>query len=172
MRNHRNRTPTKPGRVLITPETGAAFYGTITRADEPTDEGCPIDKMTLDELLAGSGVTSGTDTALLLSQPGFQLTDGATVRFRLHVRSGALPTLNVSGMGAISIRQQNGKPMKAGVAAGTWLTAIYSEALGNFILQGSGTGDDALRFGNGVGQISTFEWLFVGHMASNYGREF
>lgn len=171
MRNHRNRTPTKPGRVLITPDSGTAFYGTITRADEPTDDGCPIDKVTLDELLAGSGMTSGTDTTLMLDQPGFQLTDGATVRFRLHVRSGALPALNVSGTGAKLIKQQNGKPMKAGVAAGTWITVIYSEALGNFILQGSG-GSDLLVFGNDTNQVSIYEWYTIGSADPAYRGRF
>ena len=84
MRNHRNRTPTRPGRVLITPENGTAFYGTLVRADEPTDEGCPVDKVTLDEMLAASGTTAGIATALTLAQPGFQLVDGASIRFKLH----------------------------------------------------------------------------------------
>jgi len=171
MRNHRNRTPTKPGRVLITPESGAAFYGTITRADAPTDEGCPIDKVTLDELLAGSGVTTGTGSALTLAQEGFQLVDGATLRFRLHTASGATPTLNVQSTGAISIKQQNTKPMKAGIPAGTWLTVVYSEALGNFILQGSG-GDASVRYGNEVSQISTFELMLFGGFDPNYARSF
>lgn len=43
-----DRVPTKPGRVLITPEDGsAAFYATMTRADEPTQEGNPLNKITL-----------------------------------------------------------------------------------------------------------------------------
>lgn len=38
-----NRTPTKPNRMLITPEGGgAAFYATVVRADEPTAEGTPV----------------------------------------------------------------------------------------------------------------------------------
>ena len=97
MTNHRNRTPTLPGRVLISPESGTAFHATITRADEPTDEGCPINKATLDELLAASGTTAGTATALTLAQDGFRLTDGACIRFKLHVDSGAAPTINVNG---------------------------------------------------------------------------
>ena len=171
MRNHRNRTPTKPGRVLISPESGEPFYGTVIRADEPTDEGCPIDKVTLDELLAASGETQGTASALTLEQSGFQLVDGATVRFRLHTRSGAMPTLNISGTGAKSIIQQNGKPMKAGIAAGTWLTVIYSEALGNFILQGSG-GDDIFIFGKSVNQVTSYEWFTVGGADPAYRGRF
>ena len=44
----RNRVPANPGRVLITPEDGsAAFYATVTRADNPTEAGDPLSKETL-----------------------------------------------------------------------------------------------------------------------------
>ena len=44
----KNRVPANPGRVLITPEDGsAAFYATVTRADNPTEEGDPLSKETL-----------------------------------------------------------------------------------------------------------------------------
>ena len=43
-----DRVPTKPGRVLISPEDGkAAFYATMARADDPTQEGNPLNKATL-----------------------------------------------------------------------------------------------------------------------------
>jgi len=160
MRDHRNRVPTKPNRVLITPEGGTAFYGTITRADEPTDVGCPIDKVTLDEMLAASGTTAGTATSLTLAQPGFQLADGATIRFKLHVDSGATPTINVNGTGAKALMATKYKPMRT-TFAGTWVTAIYSSSLGFFVLQGSNNATN-LRFGNEVGQISDFELMFCG----------
>lgn len=161
MRDHRNRVPTRPNRVLITPESGTAFYGTITRADEPTDAGCPIDKVTLDELLAASGTTGGTATAFTLSQPGFQLADGAAIRFKLHVDSGATPTINVNGTGAKALMSTKYKPMKT-TFAGTWVTAIYSSTFDFFVLQGSGTMSEG-RFGNGVGQISSFELYMCGN---------
>ena len=163
MRDHRNRDPTRPGRVLITPESGTAFYGTITRADEPTEAGCPIDKTTLDEFLAASGVTTGSASALVLSQPGFQLADGAVIRFRLHVDSGATPTINVNGTGVKKLMKTAEKPMKSGIKAGTWLTAIYSSVFDFFVLQGSG--DEKLHFGNDPGQISSIQWLLDMHIS-------
>ena len=157
MRDHRNRVPTRPNRVLITPESGSAFYGTIARADEPTDVGCPIDKVTLDEFLAASGTTAGTATTLTLAQAGFQLADGATIRFKLHVDSGATPTINVNGTGAKKLMANKFKPMKT-TFAGTWVTAIYSSTFDFFVLQGSGTAGDG-NYGNGVGQISSLELM-------------
>lgn len=44
----RDRQPLKPNRALITPEDGSApFYATVTRADEPADEGHRLNKYTL-----------------------------------------------------------------------------------------------------------------------------
>lgn len=42
----RDRSPTKPNRMLIMPENGSAYYAEITRADEPTDTGTPLNKAT------------------------------------------------------------------------------------------------------------------------------
>ena len=43
-----DRVPKNPGRVLVTPENGdPAFYATLARADNPTQEGTPINKGTL-----------------------------------------------------------------------------------------------------------------------------
>ena len=43
-----DRVSLNPGRVLVTPENGGeAFYATLTRADNPTQEGDPLNKSTL-----------------------------------------------------------------------------------------------------------------------------
>lgn len=42
-----DRVPVNPGRVLITPENnGEAYYATLSRADNPTQEGTPLNKST------------------------------------------------------------------------------------------------------------------------------
>ena len=44
----KDRVPVNPGRVLVTPENGgAAYYATLTRADNPTQEGTPLNKAAL-----------------------------------------------------------------------------------------------------------------------------
>lgn len=66
----RDRQPLDPNRVLITPENGATpFYATITRADNPADEGHRLNKFTLlkDEtctMLGGDPQTMVPDDAL------------------------------------------------------------------------------------------------------------
>lgn len=42
-----DRVPVNPGRVLVSPEDGsAAYYATLIRADNPTQEGTPLNKAT------------------------------------------------------------------------------------------------------------------------------
>lgn len=56
----KDRVPGSPGRVLITPEGGgAAFYATMARADNPIQEGDPLNKATLltDETAALFGLS-------------------------------------------------------------------------------------------------------------------
>ena len=44
----KDRVPKYPGKVLIAPEDGSApFYATLTRADEPVEEGTALNKGTL-----------------------------------------------------------------------------------------------------------------------------
>ena len=69
-----DRVSVNPGRVLITPENGAAaYYATMTRADNPTQEGTPLNKSSLlkdaTATLFGLGVDAVPDDVLgLLSR--------------------------------------------------------------------------------------------------------
>ena len=131
-------------------------------ANPVIQEGMNVDKVAMDECLAASGTTAGSATAFTLAQPNFALFDGALVRIKLHVDSGATPTLNINGTGAKKLMQSKTKPFKAGIPAGTWVTFVYSSDFGFFLQQGSGSGS-SLKFGNEPGQISSFELMFCGH---------
>lgn len=131
-------------------------------ANPVIQEGMNVDKVAMDECLAASGTTAGSATAFTLAQPNFALFDGALVRIKLHVDSGATPTLNINGTGAKKLMQSKTKPFKAGIPAGTWVTFVYSSDFGFFLQQGSGSGSN-LKFGNEPGQISSFELMFCGH---------
>lgn len=57
-----DRVPVNPGRVLIAPENGAApYYATMTRADNPTQEGTALNKATL--LKDATAALFGLDTS-------------------------------------------------------------------------------------------------------------
>lgn len=135
----RDRIPTDPGRVKMTRSDGTFEYVTLERADNPTQEGTPLSKALLDYAVAACGVTAGTATALTLDDAfgGFTLTDGAKVNFRLHVASGANPTLNVNGTGAKALVDANGAAI-APTPAGTWITATYSAESDCFGVSGGG----------------------------------
>jgi len=141
MIEHKNRVPGegKANRKLITPEGGAApFNAVVTFDDDPVDGGAPVTKALLDELLAASGTTTGTGSALELAQAGFALVDGATARMKLHVDMNKGATVNIAGTGAHPVVDSLGKGVKA--TAGSWVTVVYNSTTTNFILQGSGGG--------------------------------
>lgn len=59
-----DRVPVNPGRVLVTPENGgAAYYATLTRADNPTQEGTPLNKNAL--LKDATAALFGLDSSAL-----------------------------------------------------------------------------------------------------------
>lgn len=49
----KDRMPRKPNRILLTPENGTPFYATWERADEPIEEGTPVNKLLFDSIDEG-----------------------------------------------------------------------------------------------------------------------
>lgn len=130
----KDRVPTYPGRVKLTDEeTGVAKFYTLEMADEPTENGTGLNKNLFDYAFAAIGTTAGTATALTLAgDGGFTLTDGATIRFKLHVSSGETPTINVNGTGAKALKTLAGEYIPE-TPAGTWISATYSSTLDFFV---------------------------------------
>ena len=131
--------------------------------------GMPVNKAAMDECLAASGTTAGSATAFTLKQDNFALFDGALVRIKLHVDSGATPTLNVNGTGAKKLMQSKTKPFRAGIPAGTWVTFVYSSDFGFFLQQGSSATKGT--FGNETGQVSEYE-LAMAQFYNHFMRRF
>ncbi len=135
----KNRIPTYAGRVKLIPVDGEENTFDMVRADEPIDEGTPLNKRLLDFAVAANGVTAGTNTAYTLDDEfgGFVLSDGARINFKLHVSSGDSPTINVNNTGAKPLTVTPTIPMTPGTSAGTWYTAIYNAESDCFILSGN-----------------------------------
>lgn len=135
---HKNRIPTKAGRVNLTPIAGETNKYTLTRADEPLEEGTPLNKEMLDEFLAASGVTTGEATALELAQDGYVLGDGYAIRFKLNVdiNDGYGTTLNINKTGAKRLKATGSYPFGT-IKAGTWINAIYDASEDAYIMPGS-----------------------------------
>lgn len=49
--NFKDRVPTYPGRVILTPVVGASNTYDLIRADEPTEDGTPLDKATFNSII-------------------------------------------------------------------------------------------------------------------------
>lgn len=63
----KDRVPTQPGRIkLIDEKTGEAKYYTLERADEPTQEGTPLNKATLDAMRTAENLYVSDDLKALL----------------------------------------------------------------------------------------------------------
>lgn len=137
----KNRESLYPGRVKLTPVDAANGIYDMIRADDPQEEGTPLNKKLLDFAVAACGVTDGTATAYTLDDEfgGFTLTDGAKVNFRLHVASGVGATLNVNGTGAKRIVGISGNDALLGILAGTWVTARYNSATDKYVVEGGGS---------------------------------
>lgn len=132
----KDRVSTYPGRVRLTPVSGQTNVYTLEMADSPTENGTALNKALFDYALAAMGTTAGTSTAFTLAgDGGFTLTDGATIRFKLHTPSGTSPTINVNGTGAKALKTADGADMPE-TPAGAWIVATYSSTLDFFVLSG------------------------------------
>lgn len=135
----KNRESLYPGRIKLTPVDAANGIYDLIRADEPRDEGTPLNKKLLDYAVAACGVTAGTATAYTLDDEfgGFELVDGAKVNFRLHVANGPSATMNVNGTGAKKITVPTGAPITPTMRAGVWYSARYSAEKDAFVISGA-----------------------------------
>ena len=57
----KDRIPTKPNRIRIIPENGEPFYAVWERADEPIEEGTPVNKYLFDSIDEGGYFPSALD---------------------------------------------------------------------------------------------------------------
>ena len=153
----KNRESLYPGRVKLTPVDAANGIYDLVRADEPQEEGTPLNKKLLDFAVSACGVAAGTATAYTLDDEfgGFELVDGAKVNFRLHVASGVNPTLNVNETGAKPIISALGDAMPNATIANAWVTATYSALIDAYILDGIASRITSGSFiGDGTGEYN------------------
>ena len=124
-----DRVPLYPGRVTLTPVSGQANTYDLTRADQPTQEGTPINKASLlkDATAALFGKTNAAvpdDILSLLSKSMMaQVTAKYTKTTIGTVAVGSTITLNVSGTAKEFIVVHQGKPSSLydDSCSGTWL---------------------------------------------------
>ena len=133
----KNRESLYPGRIKLTPVDAANGIYDLVRADEPQEEGTPLNKKLLDFTVAACGVTAGTATALTLDgefAEGFTLTHGAKITANVHVDISAGATLNIDGTGAKPIINAQG--LTPPTAAGGWITLRYDAKKDAYVQNG------------------------------------
>ena len=124
-----DRVPLYPGRVTLTPVSGQANTFDLVRADQPTQEGTPLNKANLlkDTTAALFGKTNAAvpdDILNLLSKSMIaQVTGGYTKTTIETLAVGKTITLNVSGVPKEFIVVHQGKPSSLydDSCNGTWL---------------------------------------------------
>ena len=124
-----DRVPLYPGRVTLTPVSGQANTYDLTRADQPTQDGTPLNKASLlkDATAALFGKTNAAvpdDILSLLSKSTLaQLKEKYTKTTIGTLAVGKTITLNVSGTPKEFIVVHQGKPSSLydGSCSGTWL---------------------------------------------------
>ena len=124
-----DRVPLYPGRVTLTPVSGQANTFDLVRADQPTQEGTPLNKASLlkDATAALFGKTNAAvpdDILSLLSKSTLaQIKEKYTKTTIGTLAVGKTITLNISGKAKEFIVVHQGKPSSLydGSCSGTWL---------------------------------------------------
>lgn len=111
--------------------------------DNTSDANKPIStaqQVEFTKILAASGTTAGTSSALTLVSSGYTLTDGKTVKIKLHTSLGPDATLNVNSTGARAMLTAEGSAFPKGAVTGVWLLLTYSSTLGGYVAHAGGGG--------------------------------
>ena len=126
-----DREPTYPGRVTLTPVYGLANTYDMERADQPLQEGTPLNKASLlkDATAALFGKTNAAVPDDILSLLSKSVLAKVSAKYTKHVVTyaekavGSTVTLNVGGKPCEFIVVQQGKPssMYDDSCSGTWL---------------------------------------------------
>ena len=107
--NIKNRVPTYPGRVKLTPVPGQADTYTMTRADEPTEPGTAVNKALLDAIGVHTLTHSRSAPGRFHALTGLNGATGAlSCQFKATAAFAAGDTVKVDGT-AYTVKLQNGE---------------------------------------------------------------
>lgn len=129
-----DRVPTRANRVLVTPENGGTpYYATITRADEPSVVGTPVNAQNLNAMQEAAGLTANRN--VYVSTAGSDnVGDGSQANPYASINK-ALSTIpkNLNGFNATIY-----------VAGGIYGENVYVSNFGNGFLKFSGVAGDVV----------------------------
>lgn len=118
--------------------SGNIIPGTLGRAESVSSEFTSV--QTGFSLLVIKGTDTGSPTAYVVTtsgQPTVAYADGNEILFKATNTNTGSATVNVNGIGAVSIFRFNGGALQAGdLVAGTYYTMIYNSTYGGFTIIG------------------------------------
>lgn len=144
----KDRVPSKPNRILITPENGSEpFYATWERADEPIEEGTPINKMLFDSIEEGDNAYAHLDDIEITAKK--VTTDAGWTTIKFDKPLSGVPRVFVSVEGAFFGAVNNVTKTGCDVA-------VYGLSYGSGYMSSSSGGNNTKSFSymNGVNFVS------------------
>lgn len=100
----KDRIPTKPNRIRIVPENGAPFYATWERADEPIEEGTPVNKYLFDSIDEGGHFSNALDDIEIDAQRVTLAAGWTTVSFRRPLSGVPRVFVSVSDTAVVAVK--------------------------------------------------------------------
>lgn len=127
-----DRVPTRANRVLVTPENGGTpYYATITRADEPSVVGTPVNAANLNAMQNAAGLSASK--YVYVSTTGSDTTGTG---------SQAAPYASITKALSTIPKNLNGFTATVNIAAGTYEENVSVAHFGNGYLKFSGFSGD------------------------------
>lgn len=156
MYQFKDREPTYAHRMRITPEDGsAAFYATVERADEPTQEGTPLNAETFHAMQQAVGVMVYTHSR---STAGVHNFDGHGPNGRALLTAGfsSGDSFAVNGVKVNAAWCGSDAADDAVIVAGRWVSFTYDESTNTLNFKAGG----GL---NAADKKTVQDWMLSGH---------
>lgn len=151
-----DRVPTRANRVLVTPENGGTpYYATITRADEPSVVGTPVNAANLNAMQEAAGLT-GHRAIYVATTGSDNVGDGSQANPYATI-SKAVSTIPVN---------LNGYTARIYIAAGTYTENVTVQNFGNGIIGFSGNSGDVVTI-TGEFKITNVKYMEVFNISLN-----
>ena len=155
-----DRVPTRANRVLVTPEDGGtSYYATITRADEPSVVGTPVNAANLNAMQDAAGLT--THKTVYVATTGSDTTGNGTQTAPFATITKALSTIP---------KDLNGFSATINVAAGTYSENVTIQHFGNGNLALTGLSGAAVTVTGML--IDNVKSLEINNIALNISNSF
>ena len=143
-----DRVPTRANRVLVTPEDGGTpYYATITRADEPSVVGTPVNAANLNAMQDANGLSA--DKTVYVATTGSDTTGDGSQMAPFATISKALSSIP---------KNLNGFAARVRIGAGTYAENVVVQHFGNGPLYIYGnTGDSVTVSSLEINNVSLVE---------------